>query len=403
MRTGTAFAAAVSLISGVILVGAAAAAEKLRIGVLTDLSGPVADAAGPGSVVAARMAIDDAGRQAGDYDIDLVQGDHQLKPDIAVQVASKWYGSDGVDVIVDVPVSPIALAVQEVARKAGKMVIVSGAGSSDFTGRFCSDTGMMWVFDTYGLVRGTSRALVRNGMDSWFLLGQDNAFGTAIQRDLADVLAEAGGRVVGTVKHPWGSADLSSFLLQAQASPAKVIALASGPPDNINAIKTASEFQVISPGRQLVSLLFFMSDVRAIGLPTAQGLVFLTGFYWDLDDETRAWSQRFYALHGRMPTEIQAGVYSSVRHYLKAVGAAHGKDAHAVAAKMRELPVDDFFAHHGGVVRRDGRLVYDQFLMQVKTPAESTGPWDLYKVLARVPGAEAFRPLAQSECPLAKN
>lgn len=398
MRTGTVFAAAVSLIAGVMVAGAAAATERLRIGVLTDLSGPVADAAGPGSVVAARMAIGDAGHEAGDYDIDLVQADHQLKPDIAVQVASRWY-AEGVDLIVDVPVSPIALAVQEVARKAGRMVIVSGAGSSDFTGRFCSDTGMMWVFDTYGLVRGTTRALVKGGMDSWFLLGQDNAFGTAIQRDLADVLAESGGKVVGSIRHPWGSPDLSSFLLQAQASPAKVIALASGPPDNINAIKTASEFQVITPGRQLVSLLFFMSDVRAIGLPTAQGLVFLTGFYWDLDDETRAWSQRFFAIHGKMPTEIQAGVYSSVRHYLKAVGAAGTRDAHAVAAKMRELPVDDFFAHHGGVVRRDGRLVYDQFLMQVKTPAESKGSWDLYKVLARVPGAEAFRPLAQSECP----
>jgi branched-chain amino acid transport system substrate-binding protein len=386
MRRGVAFAAAVSLI----------------FGVLTDLSGPVADAAGPGSVTAARMAIDDAGGRAGDFDVELVQGDHQLKPDIAVQVASKWYANDGVDLIVDVPVSPIALAVQEVARKAGKIVIVSGAGSSDFTGKFCSETGMMWVFDTYELVRGTTRALVKSGKDTWFLLGQDNAFGTAIQRDLAELLGEAGGKVVGIVKHPWGSPDLSSFLLQAQASPAKVIALASGPPDNINAIKTASEFQIIQPGRQLVSLLFFLSDVRAIGLPTAQGLVFLTGFYWDRDDETRAWSQQFYAIQGKMPTEIQAGVYSSVRHYLKAVSAAKTKDAKAVAAKMRELPVDDFFAR-GGVVRKDGRLVYDQYLMEVKTPAESKGPWDLYKLVATVPGNDAFRPLEKSECPLVKN
>jgi branched-chain amino acid transport system substrate-binding protein len=391
--------------SGLILAAAiscAQAAEKITIGVLSDLSGPVSDAAGPGSVIAARMAIDDAGGSAGGFDIGLMQADHQLKPDIAVQIASRWYTDENVDLIVDVPVSPIALAVQEVARKAGKMVIVSGAGSTDFTGKFCSETGMMWVFDSYGLVRGTTRTLVRSGKDTWFLLAQDNAFGTAVQRDLTVLLGQAGGKMAGTVRHPWGATDLSSFLLQAQASAAKVIALASGPPDNINAIKTAREFQITESGQQLVALLFFLSDVKAIGLQTAQGLVFLTGFYWDQDDETRAWAQRFYAIQGKMPTEIQAGVYSSVRHYLKAVSLVKTRDAKIVAAKMRELPVNDFFAH-GGTLRKDGRLVYDQYLMQVKAPSESTGPWDLYKIVTRVPAADAFRPLNQSDCPLVKN
>lgn len=400
-----AFSAVISLMSGLVLgaeISCAYAADAITIGVLTDLSGPVSDAAGPGSVAAAQMAIDDAGGRAGDFDIKLVEADHQLKPDIAAQIASRWYTSENVDLIVDVPVSPIALAVQEVARKAGKMVIVSGAGSTDFTGKFCSETGMMWVFDSYGLVRGTTRTLVKSGKDSWFLLAQDNAFGAAVQRDLTVLLGAAGGTIAGTVRHPWGATDLSSFLLQAQASTAKVIALASGPPDNINAIKTAHEFQVAESGQQLVGLLFFLSDVKAIGLQTAQGLMFMTGFYWDQDSETRAWAQRFYTIQGRMPTEIQAGVYSSVRHYLKAVGLVKTRDARIVAAKMRELPVNDFFAH-GGTVRKDGRLVYDQYLMQVKAPSESTGPWDLYKVVARVPAAEAFRPLDQSECPLAQN
>lgn len=404
MRHGITIVAAILLASGLVMTGGerSQAAEKIKIGVLTDLSGPTSDATGPGSVTAAQMAVEDAGGRAAGFEIELVKADHQLKPDIGAQIARQWYNNENVDLIVDVPVSPIALAVQEVARSSGKIVITSGSGSSDFTGKFCSETGMQWVFDTYALARGSARSLVKDGKDTWFLIGQDNAFGSAVQRDLTELLTEAGGKVVGAVKHPFASSDLSSFVLQAQASKAKVVALASGPPDNINAIKTANEFQLVQSGQQLVSMLFFLSDVRAIGLPTAKGLVFLTGFYWDLDDDTRAWSQRFFKIQGKMPTEIQAGVYSSVRHYLKAVDAAKTKEPKVLAAKMRELPVNDFFAH-GGALRKDGRLVYDQYLMQVKTPAESKGPWDLYKVLAKVPGSEAFRPADKSACSLLKN
>ncbi|HZS85584.1 MAG TPA: ABC transporter substrate-binding protein [Stellaceae bacterium] len=373
----------------------------VKIGVLTDLSGPASDATGEGSVVAAEMAAADFGGTVAGKPVEVISANHQLKPDIGAQIARQWYDSGQVDLIVDVPVSAVGLAVQEVAREKKKLVIVHSTGTSDFTGKFCSAYGMQWVFDTYALATGTAREVTRRGGKSWFFLTADYAFGHSLEHDASKVIEENGGTVVGAVRHPFAAPDLSSFILQAQSSGAKIIGIASGPPDNTNAIKLGGEFGIFAGGQQMAGLLILITDVHALGLKAAQGLLLTTSFYWDMDEATRAWSKRFFDKLHKMPTMWQAGVYSSVTHYLKAVAAA-GTDAPlAVAAKMREMPVEDFFSHHGRL-RPDGLMVHDLYLVQVKKPEESKYAWDYYKVLATIPGDAAFPPPDPAACPLLK-
>jgi branched-chain amino acid transport system substrate-binding protein len=363
----------------------------VKIGVLTDLSGPAADATGNGSVLAARMAVEDFGGKVNGVPIEIVTANHQLKPDIGAEIATRWYDVDKVDLIVDVPVSAVGLAVQEVARKKQRLFITHSTGTADFTGKFCSPYGMQWVFDTYALATGTAREVVKRGGDSWFFLTADYAFGHSLERDATRVVEENGGKVLGAVRHPFASADLSSFILQAQASKAKIIGLASGPPDNINAVKLGGEFGVFQAGQQMAGLLVLITDVHALGLKAAQGLLLTTSFYWDMDDATRAWSKRFYGTLNKMPTMWQAGVYSSVTHYLNAVKTAGTDQPLDVASKMREAPVEDFFSRHGRL-REDGLMVHDLYLVEVKKPEESKYPWDYYRALATIPGDRAFPP-----------
>jgi branched-chain amino acid transport system substrate-binding protein len=371
----------------------------VKIGLLTDMSGPASDMSGSGSQLAAEMAVQDFGGSVAGRPIRIVAADHQLKPDIGAQIARRWYDAEQVDIILDVPVSAVALAVQEVARQKGRLFITHGSGTSDFTGKSCSPTGLMWVFNTSALAAGTAQAVVRRGGDRWFFLTADYAFGNALEREAAKVVVESGGSVAGSVKHPFNAPDLTSFIVQAQASGAKIIGLANGPPDNTHAIKAAAEFGLARRGQTLAGLLMFITDVHALGLPAAQGLLLTTSFYWDMDEQTRAWAQRFFEKARKMPTMVQAGVYSSVVHYLKAVQATGSDHATTVVAKMREMPVEDMFARHGKL-REDGLMVHDLFLAQVKTPAESKAPWDYYKVLATIPGDEAFPKLADEPCPL---
>jgi branched-chain amino acid transport system substrate-binding protein len=363
----------------------------IKIGVLTDLSGPASDATGQGSVVAAQLAVEDFGATVLGKPIEIVSANHQLKPDIGAQIAGRWYDNEQVDLILDVPISAVGLAVQEVARGRQKLFITHSTGTTDFTGKFCSPYGIQWVFDTYALATGTAREVVKRGGKTWFFLTADYAFGHSLEADASRVIAESGGTVLGAVRHPYNSPDLSSFLLQAQASHAKIIGLASGPPDNINAIKLGGEFGIAAAGEQMAGLLVLITDVNALGLKAAQGLLLTTSYYWDMDDKTRAWAKRFYAKLNKMPTMWQAGVYSSVMHYLNAVKAS-GTDAPlAVAAKMRATPVEDFFARNGRL-REDGLMVHDLYLVEVKKPEESKYPWDYYKVLATIPGDQAFPP-----------
>jgi branched-chain amino acid transport system substrate-binding protein len=363
----------------------------VKIGVLTDMSGPASDATGTGSVAAAQMAIEDFGGLVLGKPIELISANHQNKPDIGAAIARTWYDVDKVDLIVDVPVSAVGLAVQAIARDKQKLLIVHGTGTADFTGKFCSPYGMQWAFNTYALATGTAREVVKRGGDTWFFLTSDYAFGHSLERDASKVIIESGGKVVGAVRHPFATPDLSSFIVQAQASKAKIIGLASGPPDNTNAIKLGGEFGVFQGGQQMAGLLALITDIHALGLKTAQGLVLTTAFYWDLDDKTRAWSKRFYAKVNHMPTMWQAGVYSAVRHYLAAVKAAGTDDPLKVAAEMRSKPVEDFFARHGKL-RPDGLMVHDLLLVQVKKPEESKYPWDYYQVLTTIPGDQAFAP-----------
>jgi branched-chain amino acid transport system substrate-binding protein len=378
--------------------GAQISDHVVKIGVLTDLSGPASDATGQGSVLAAQMAVDDFGGKVGDAPIVLVSANHQLKPDIGAEIATRWYDVDKVDLILDVPVSAVGLAVQEVARKKQRLFITHSTGTADFTGKFCSPYGMQWVFDTYALATGTAREVVNRGGTSWFFLTADYAFGHALERDATKVIKENGGKVLGAVRHPFASADLSSFILQAQASKANIIGLASGPPDNTNAIKLGGEFGIFEGGQQMAGLLVLITDVHALGLKAAQGLLLTTSFYWDLDERTRAWSNRFHAKLNKMPTMWQAGVYSSVLHYLNAIKVLGTDDALKVASKMRETPVEDFFSRHGKL-REDGLMVHDLYLVQVKKPEDSKYPWDYYQVLATIPGDRAFPP-PSPECAL---
>jgi len=365
--------------------------DVVKIGVLTDLSGPSANADGPGSVAAAQMAVDDFGGMVLGKPIQVISADHQIKPDLAAGIARQWYDTEKVDLIVDVPVSAVGLAVQNVANERKKLLIVHSTGTADFHGKFCTPYAIQWVFDTRALAVGTAQEVTKRGGDTWFFLTADYAFGHALERDASQVIRQNGGKVLGSVSHPFATPDLSSFILQAQASKAKIIGIASGPPDNINAIKLGGEFGIFQGGQQMAGLLVLITDIHALGLKAAQGLVLTTSFYWDMDDKTREWSKRFFAKMNRMPTMWQAGVYSSIMSYLNAVKAAGTDDPLKVAAKMRETPIEDFFSRNGRL-RADNLMVHDLILVQVKTPDESKYPWDYYKILAHIPGEQAFGP-----------
>jgi branched-chain amino acid transport system substrate-binding protein len=351
-------------------------------------------------VLAAEMAVADFGGQVAGKRIELIHADHQNKTDLGVQIARRWYDADGVDAIVDVPNSAIALAVQGLARERGKALLISGSGTADLTGKACAPTAVQWTWDTYAFATGTAKALLAQGYKDWFFLTADFAFGQAMQRDATAVIEAAGGRVLGSVKHPLQSSDFSSFLLQAQASKAAIIALANGGGDTINSIKQAEEFGIMRGGQKLAAMAIYITEVHAIGLASAQGLQFTSAFYWDRTEATRAWSKRFFARHGAMPSQTQAGVYSAVTHYLKAVASSGTDDGKRVIETMRTLPIDDFFAVNA-TLRPDGRMVHDMYLVEVKAPAESHYPWDYYKIVRTLPGNEVFRaPIA--DCPLVK-
>jgi branched-chain amino acid transport system substrate-binding protein len=383
--------------------GAQSSTEPIRIGVLNDQSGMYADLAGPGSVIAARMAVEDAGGTVLGRRVDVLAADHQNKPDVGAATASRWYDREGVHAIVDVPVSSVALAVQEVARSRQRIVMFSSAGSADLTGKACSPTGFHWTFDTVALAKGTASAVVKAGGDTWFFLTADYAFGHAMESDVRSLVAAAGGRTVGGVRVPMGTSDMSSFLLQAQGSRAKIVALANAGSDLVNSIKQAGEFGIVAGGQKLAGLLVFLSDVHSLGLRAAQGLQLTESFYWDLNDGTRAWSARFAErFNGRRPTMAQAGVYSAVAHYLKAAAAAGTADGPAVAAKMREMPVADFMTANARI-RADGRVLRDFYLFEVKAPAESKGPWDYYKLVRTIPAEEAARPEGEGGCALGRS
>jgi branched-chain amino acid transport system substrate-binding protein len=376
--------------------------NMIKIGVLSDMSSLYSAVGGPGSVVAARMAVEDFGAAKKGMKVEIVSADHQNKADVGSQIARQWYDVDGVDVILDVPNSGVALAVSQVTREKGKVFLVSGAASSDLTGKACSPNTIHWTYDTWMLAHGTGSAIVKQGGDTWFFLTSDYAFGYALEHDTEEVVLKSGGKVLGKVRHPINTQDFSSFLLQAQASKAKIIGLANAGGDTINSIKQAAEFGIVKGGQKLAGLLVFLSDVHGLGLDKAQGLIFTETFYWDLNDKTRAWSKRFAALNnGAYPTMVQAGVYSSVLHYLKAVQALKGDDGTKVVAEMKKLPTDDpLFGK--GVVRADGRKLHPAYLVEVKKPSESKGPWDYYKILATIPADQAFRPMSEGGCPLVK-
>jgi branched-chain amino acid transport system substrate-binding protein len=394
-----------SVAAGAILFAAGASAQVsddvIKVGVLNDQSSIYADAAGKGSVELARMAAADWGGKLLGKPIEVITADHQNKADIAVSIARQWYDQDKVDMIVDLANSAVALAVQEVTRERKRVMIASSVGTSALTNKACSPYGIHYTYDTYSLANSTARAVVKSGGDSWFFVTADYSFGYTLEQDATNVINELGGKVVGRARHPLNTADMSSYLLQAQASKSKVVGFANASGDTINAIKQAVEFGVPQGGQKLAALLFQIVDVHAVGLKHAQGIYLTEAFYWDLNDETRAFSKRFFDKMGRMPTMVQAGVYSSVMHYFKAVEAAGTDDADKVMAKMREIKVNDFFAKDG-YIRPDGRHVHDMYLFQIKKPEESKGPWDYYKLVATIKGEDAFIPAEKSECPLMK-
>ncbi len=379
--------------------------KVVKIGSLSDQASLYADVGGPGSTLAAQMAVEDSGLTKKGWTIDVLTGDHQNKPDVGVGVARKWFDEDKVDVIVDVPNSGVALAVSAVVKEKNGVFLNSGAATSDLTGKACTPNTIHWTYDTYALANGTGKAVVKAGGDTWFFVTADYAFGHALQRDTSAVIEANGGKVLGSVNVPINTPDFSSFLLQAQASKAKIIGLANAGGDTTNAIKQAHEFGIAAGGQKLAALLLFITDVNALGLDVAQGLEFTVTFFWDMNDGTRAFSERFSKRmkNHAEPTMVQAGVYSSVVHYLKALDAMGGNphDGAKVVAKMKEMPTDDpLFGK--GVIREDGRVIHPAYLFEVKSPAESKYPWDYYKLVGTIPADEAFRPLAQGDCPLVK-
>ena len=390
---------------GLALSGAAQAAISggvVKIGVMNDMSGPYADVGGMGSVLAAKMAAEDYAKATGSkLKVEVVFADHQNKPDLGSSIARKWYDTEGVDMITDVPTSSVALAVSQVTTEKNKVNINTGGGSSDLTGKSCSPNFVHWLYDTWMLAHGTGSAVVKSGGDSWFFLTADYAFGHALERDTSDVIKASGGKVLGSVKVPLGTSDFSSYLLQAQSSKAKIVGLANAGADFINSVKQAAEFGIVKGGQKMAGLLVFINDVHGLGLQTAQGLQLTENFYWDMNDQTRAWSKRFAAAYGgKYPTADHAGVYASVLHYLKAVDALQDDtDGKAIVAKMKAMPTDDILFGKG-TIREDGRKLHPAYLFEVKKPSESKYPYDYYKLLQTIPADKAFRPLDEGGCPL---
>ncbi len=389
-------------VAAITCVGVESFAQQVaKIAIMEDMSGPLSASTGPGAVIAAKFAIQDFGGQALGNPIGLVTGDHQNKADIASSMARSWYDVDGVTAVVGLGNSSAALAVRSVSSTKKKIDIVVSGGSSDLTGKACSPTGFHWIYDTYALAKSTGGAAVRAGNDTWYFITADYAFGHALERDTRDVVLANNGKVLGGVRTPLGNNDFSSFLLQAQASKAKIIALANAGADTSNAIKQAGEFQITKSGQKMAGLLVFITDIHAIGLQRAQGLLLTEAFYWDTDAQTREWSERFFKEHRSMPTMLQAGIYSAVTHYLKAVTAAGTTDPDKVANQMREMKINDFFTKNA-FIRKDGRVIRDLYLYSVKKPEESKRPWDYYNLIAKVPGNDAFRPMQDGDCEYAK-
>jgi branched-chain amino acid transport system substrate-binding protein len=397
----TQLAAATILLACAAHAAAQVSDNVVKIGVITDMSGLYSDLSGQGSIVAARMAIDDFGKTVLGKPIELVSADSQNRADISSAKAREWIDQQQVDILMDLVPTSAALAVMDVAQQKNKLAIVVGSASSTITGEKCTPTSMHWMYDTFSLSVGTGKALVKRGGNSWYFLTADYAFGKSLEKDVSDVVTASGGKVLGAARHPLNSSDFSSFLLQAQQSKARVIGFANAGGDTANAVKQAAEFGIASKGQLIAPLMIFISDIHAIGLKNTQGMFLTEGFYWDHNDAARTWSRRFFAIQKKMPTMAQAGMYSAVTHYLKAIKAAGTDATDAVNRKMRELPVSDPVIPKG-TLRADGRLVHDMLLMQVKTPAESKAPWDYYKVVDTIPASDAFRPLAQSTCALVK-
>lgn len=374
---------------------------KVKIGILNDQSGVYADFGGKSSVEAAKMAVEDFGGKVLDVPVEIVDADHQNKPDIASNIARQWYDTEQVDAIMELTTSSVALAVQAIGKEKKKIDIVTGAATTDLTGKACSPYGFHWAYDTHALAVGTGGALVKQGGDSWFFLTADYAFGYSLEQQTSDYVKSSGGKVVGAVRHPLSSQDFSSFLLQAQSSGAKVIGLANAGLDTANAIKQAAEFGITQGGQHLAALLFTLAEVHGLGLEAAQGLTLTEGYYWNRDDESRAFAKKFFARTGKMPNMIHAGTYSAVTQYLKAVQKAGTDETEAVAKQLHEMPVDDVFGR-GGTVGANGRMIHDMYLLQVKKPSESKEPWDYFNVLATIPGKEAYIDPAKSGCDLVK-
>jgi branched-chain amino acid transport system substrate-binding protein len=395
----------VAALAALLLTGSAQAQtlpDTIKIGVLADMSSLYADLGGPGSVVAAQMAVDDFGGTVLGKKIEIVSADHQNKPDVASSIARQWFDEQGVQMITDLTTSSVALAVQEIARAENKVILISGAASSDLTGKACAPTSVHWTYDTVALANGTGAAVVKAGGDTWFFITADYAFGHALERDTTAVIEANGGKVLGSVNVPLNTADFSSFLLQAQASKAKVVGLANAGGDTITSIKQAAEFGLVAGGQKLAGLLVFISDVHSLGLQTAQGLQLTESFYWDQDDQTRAWSKKFFEKTNKQPTMTQAGVYSATTHYLDAIKATGSIDGPTIIKELKSKPIEDFMIRNGHI-RDDGTLVHDMYLYEVKKPSESQGPWDLYKLIATIPGEEAYKRPHGNECPLVKS
>jgi branched-chain amino acid transport system substrate-binding protein len=400
MRVATSLA----LVAAALFGTAAQAQVNVKIGVMNDMSSLYADISGPGALTAAKLAVEDFNPAAHGMKVEIVGADHQNKPDVGSNIARQWFDVDKVDVIVDVPTSSVALAVSDVTREKNKVFLVSGAAASDLTGPKCSPNTIHWTYDTWMLAHGTGTALVKTGGDTWYFLTADYAFGHALERDTAAVVTAAGGKVLGTVKHPLNTQDFSSFLLQAQASKAKIIGLANAGGDTINAIKQGAEFGITAGGQQFAGLLVFVTDVNSLGLKTAQGLVLTETWYWDMNDANRAWTKRWQAeRQGKFPSMVHAGVYSAVLHYLKAVAATKSAaDGKAVVNQMKALPTEDSLFGKGSI-RPDGRKIHPAYLFQVKKPEESKYPGDVYTVRATIPAEEAFRPIKDGNCPMVTN